>query len=43
MEVSGRNMLLAVEAQDGVHMIGEGTQRRVAVNLETFAKRLAAG
>jgi fluoroacetyl-CoA thioesterase len=43
VEVSGRSMLLAVEAHDGVHKIGEGTHRRGAVNLETFAKRLAAG
>jgi fluoroacetyl-CoA thioesterase len=42
LEVSGRSMLLAVEAHDGVHKIGEGTHRRGAVNLETFAKRLAA-
>ena len=33
-------MLLAVEAHDGVHKIGEGTHRRGAVNLETFVKRL---
>ncbi len=43
VEVSGRSMLLAVEAHDGVRKIGEGTHRRGAVNLETFAKRLAAG
>ena len=36
-------MLLAVEAHDGVHKIGEGTHRRGAVNLETFAKRHATG
>jgi fluoroacetyl-CoA thioesterase len=42
LEVSARSMLLAV-AHDGVHKIGEGTHRRGAVNLETFAKRLAAG
>ena len=35
-------MLLAVEAHDGVRKIGEGTHRRGAVNLESFAKRLAA-
>jgi fluoroacetyl-CoA thioesterase len=39
LEVSARSMLLAVEAHDGVHKIGEGTHRRGAVNLETFAKR----
>jgi hypothetical protein len=42
-EVSGRSRLLAVEAHDGVHKIGEGTHRRGAVDLETFAKRLASG
>jgi fluoroacetyl-CoA thioesterase len=42
VEVSGRAMLLAVEAHDGVRKIGEGTHRRGAVNLENFAKRLAA-
>jgi predicted thioesterase len=41
LEVSTRSMLLAVEAHDGVHKIGEGTHRRGAVNLETFAKRFA--
>ena len=43
LEASGRSLLLAVEAHDGVHKIGEGTHRRAAVNLESFAKRLAAG
>jgi fluoroacetyl-CoA thioesterase len=43
VEVSGRSMLLAIEAHDGVDKIGEGTHRRGAVSLETFAKRLAAG
>jgi fluoroacetyl-CoA thioesterase len=43
LEVSGRSMMLAVEAHDGVHKIGEGTHRRGAVNLETFVKRLATG
>jgi fluoroacetyl-CoA thioesterase len=42
VEVSGRSVLLAVEAHDGVRKIGEGTHRRGAVNLEGFAKRLAA-
>jgi fluoroacetyl-CoA thioesterase len=41
LEVSARTLLLAVEAHDGVHKIGEGTHRRAAVNLESFAKRLA--
>jgi predicted thioesterase len=36
-------MLLAIEAHDGVDKIGEGTHRRGAISLETFAKRLAAG
>ena len=43
VEVSGRSMLLAIEAHDGADKIGEGTHRRGAVSLETFAKRLAAG
>jgi fluoroacetyl-CoA thioesterase len=42
VEVSGRSLLLAVEAHDGVRKIGEGTHRRAAVNLESFAQRLAA-
>jgi fluoroacetyl-CoA thioesterase len=42
IEVSGRAMLFAVEAHDGIRKIGEGTHRRAAVNLESFAKRLAA-
>jgi fluoroacetyl-CoA thioesterase len=43
VEVSGRSILFAVEAHDGKRMIGEGTHRRGAVNLESFMKRLAAG
>jgi fluoroacetyl-CoA thioesterase len=39
IEVSGRSILLAVEAHDGARMIGEGSHRRGAVNLESFAKR----
>src|ERR1700722_10127816 len=39
VEVSGRSMVLAVEAHDGVRKIGEGTHRRGAVHLESFAKR----
>jgi predicted thioesterase len=35
-------MLFAVEAHDGVRKIREGTHRRGVVNLESFAKRLAA-
>jgi predicted thioesterase len=42
VEVSGRAMQFAVEAHDGVRKIGEGMHRRGAVNLESFAKRLAA-
>lgn len=41
VEVSGRSLLFAVEAHDGVRKVGEGTHRRGAVNLESFAKRLA--
>jgi len=42
LEVSGRSLLFAVEAHDGVRKVGDGTHRRGAVNLESFAKRLAA-
>lgn len=42
MEVSGRSLLFAVEAHDGVRKVGDGTHRRGAVHLESFAKRLAA-
>ena len=42
VEVSGRSLLLTVEAHDGVRKIGDGTHRRGVVNLESFAKRLAA-
>ena len=42
VEVSGRSLLFAVEAHDGVRKVGEGTHRRGVVNLESFAKRLAA-
>ena len=41
LEVFPRTLLFAVEAHDGVRKIGEGTHRRAAVNLESFAKRLA--
>jgi fluoroacetyl-CoA thioesterase len=43
VEVSGRSILFAVEAHDGTRMIGEGSHRRGAVHLESFAKRFAAG
>jgi predicted thioesterase len=42
IEVSGRSLTFAVEAHDGVRKIGDGTHRRGAVSLESFAKRLAA-
>jgi fluoroacetyl-CoA thioesterase len=42
LEVFGRSVLFAVEAHDGVRKIGEGTHRRGAINLESFANRLAA-
>ncbi len=41
VEVKGRSVLFAVEAHDGERKIGEGTHRRGAVNLESFAKRYA--
>jgi fluoroacetyl-CoA thioesterase len=43
LEVEGRSVLFAVEAHDGERKIGEGTHRRGAVNLESFAKRFGAG
>ncbi len=39
IEIEGRSVLFAVEAHDGERKIGEGTHRRVAVNLESFAER----
>ena len=42
IEVSGRSILFAVEAHDGARMIGEGSHRRGAVNLASFAKRFGA-
>ena len=42
IEVSERSVLFAVEAHDGARMIGEGTHRRGAVDLESFAKRFSA-
>jgi predicted thioesterase len=43
VEVAGRSLMFAVEAHDGIRKVGEGTHRRGAVNLESFAKRIAAG
>jgi fluoroacetyl-CoA thioesterase len=43
VEVSGRSILFAVEAHDGERVIGDGTHRRGAVNLESFVKRFGAG
>jgi len=42
IEVSGRSLLFSVEAHDGIRKVGEGTHRRGAVNLESFAGRIAA-
>ncbi len=42
IEVSGRSILLAVEAHDGARVIGDGTHRRGVVNLQSFAKRFGA-
>jgi fluoroacetyl-CoA thioesterase len=42
LEISGRSLTFAVEAHDGVRKVGDGTHRRGAVNLESFAKRIAA-
>lgn len=39
LEVDGRSVLFAVEAQAGGRKIGEGTHRRGAVHLERFVKR----
>jgi fluoroacetyl-CoA thioesterase len=43
IEVSGRSILFAVLAHDGERVIGDGTHRRGAVNLDSFAKRFGAG
>ncbi len=43
IEVEGRSVLFAVEAHDGERKIGEGTHRRGAVNLESFARRHGGG
>lgn len=40
LSIEGRSITFAVEAHDGKHKIGEGTHRRGAVNLESFAKRM---
>jgi fluoroacetyl-CoA thioesterase len=42
IEVAGRSLLFAVEAHDGARIIGEGSHRRGAVNLDSFAKRFGA-
>ncbi len=42
IEVAERSILFAVEAHEGDRLIGEGTHRRGAVNLESFAKRFGA-
>jgi fluoroacetyl-CoA thioesterase len=42
VELSGRSVLLAVEAHDGVRKVGDGAHRRGVINLESFAKRLSA-
>jgi fluoroacetyl-CoA thioesterase len=42
VEVSGRSVLFAVEAHDGVRTVGEGAHRRGAVHLERFRKRAEA-
>jgi predicted thioesterase len=41
LDVDGRSVLFAVEAEDGARKIGEGMHRRDAVNLERFARRFA--
>ena len=43
IEVAERSILFAVEAHEGDRLIGEGTHRRGAVNLEGFARRFGAG
>jgi predicted thioesterase len=43
IEVGGRSVLFAVEAHDGERKIGEGTHRRGAVDLATFATRYGGG
>jgi fluoroacetyl-CoA thioesterase len=40
VSVEGRSVTFAVEAHDGENKIGEGTHRRGAVNLQSFAKRM---
>ena len=43
IDVEGRSVLFAVEAHDGERKIGEGTHRRGAVSLESFARRYGGG
>lgn len=38
IEIAGRSILFAVEAHYGAVKIGDGTHRRAAVNLESFAR-----
>ena len=40
--VNGRSVTFAVEAHDGVELIGEGTHTRALVDLERFNARVAA-
>lgn len=40
--VSGRTVTFAVQAHDGVELIGEGTHTRTVVNLDRFNERTAA-
>jgi predicted thioesterase len=42
ISVSGRIVTFAVEAHDGVELIGEGTHTRALVDLERFNARVAA-
>jgi fluoroacetyl-CoA thioesterase len=37
-EIGARSITFAVEAHDGDRLIGDGTHRRAAVDLETFGK-----
>ena len=39
IEISGRGVLFAIEANDGERKIGEGTHRRGAVDVERFKQR----
>lgn len=42
ISVSGRTVTFAVEAHDGVELIGEGTHSRMLVDLDRFNLRMAA-